>query len=482
MEILAFVIVVLILITFVFMLQEILAIKNNNIDSKLMLKENAQYEDFIEGKELLKGSNVVVKGPLRVYPKLFGINNFHEFCVGVQETKKIIITSDCHKATIYIGPYKFLGELLVGMTGFELDNFEIKKKKGSIHIFREYKEIFNILNRLDDPNLVHTLGQLLLHWAIFDKIGPEGLVFSNKQNGYFIEGGVTKSSLEKKRAKLLEKHTEHFFTYEDYIEECVSQSTEKKYKYDLRFNREELLVPELGIMIKGPIYMYTKKFNFTGFGAGTLIIKETIDVIIKLEQLADRTIKVKSITVNNQIIPIQRSTEQYSLPHTIYNLLEELDKFSLDLHTLKEALFEILISIDVFNGAINRGFIRDADEYSFVVDDYYLIDSQMAGFFEEVFYKVQQIFIDLDRLKGKKEQNQFGNSNFGFENEDKIVYYLRILELDANVRNFTIVKRQYKKLAKKYHPDLANGDSEKMSEINIAYEALDSIFNEYVHS
>ncbi|PLR89328.1 hypothetical protein CVD19_23870 [Bacillus sp. T33-2] len=106
----------------------------------------------------------------------------------------------------------------------------------------------------------------------------------------------------------------------------------------------------------------------------------------------------------------------------------------------------------------------------------------MAGFFEEVFYKVQQIFIDLDRLKGKKEQNQFGNSNFGFENEDKIVYYLRILELDANVRNFTIVKRQYKKLAKKYHPDLANGDSEKMSEINIAYEALDSIFNEYVHS
>ncbi|MBP2243283.1 DnaJ-domain-containing protein 1 [Cytobacillus eiseniae] len=476
MEIVA---IIVFLFIFIFVTQQLGAKRLDNIDSKLLLRENAPYEDFVDGNELLKGSNVIVKGPLRVYPQLFGMNNFHEFYVGVQETKKMTITSDRNHATIYVGPYKFLGELHLGMTGFELHDFEIKKKKGSIDIFREYKEIFNILNRLDDPNFVHTLRQLLLHWALFERIRTEGLEFSNKQSGYFIEGGMTKSSMEKKRAKLLEKHTEHFFTYEGYIEDYATQRVDKKYKYDLRFDREELLVKELGIMIKGPIYMYTKKFNFTGFGAGTLIIKETIDVNIKFEKEADRTIRVKSMIANNQIIPIQQSNGQYSLPHTIYKLLEELDKFSLDLHTLKEALFEILFSLDLFNGAINRGLIREVDDYSFVVNDVYLIELQMNELHEELFQKVQRIFIELDRLKGYTEQGQFGSSH---DKEAEIDQYLKILELDTNVRNFTIIKRQYKKLAKKYHPDLANGDPEKMSEINVAYEALDAIFNQYVHS
>ncbi|MDZ5472410.1 DnaJ domain-containing protein [Bacillus sp. 31A1R] len=481
MEVLAFIIFVLIMSTFVFISQQSRAKQIENIDSKLLFKEIAPFEDFMEGKELLKGSNVIVKGPLRVYPQLFGINNFHEFSVGVQEMKQIIVTSGRHQATIYLGPYKFVGELHVGMTGFELDSYELKKKKGTIDISKEYKEILNVLNRLDDPNFVHTLRQLLLHWAIFDRVRIEGLEFSNKQNGYFIEGGVAKSSLEKKRAKLLEKHTEHFFTYESYMEDYVSQSTDKKLKYDLRFDREEVLVPELGIMLKGPIYMYTKKFNFTGFGAGTLIIKEKLDIIIKLDQLSDRTIKVKGITVNNRIIPIPQANGQYSLPNTIYYLLNELDHFPLDIQTLKEALFEFLFSIDLFNEAINRAFIRDADVYTFVVNDVYLIESQMLELYEEMFKKIQQIFIDLDRLHSKSEQGPMGN-NHSSTNEDRIVQYLRILELDPNVRNFTIIKRQYKKLAKKYHPDSADGDSAKMSEINVAYEALDSIFNEYAHS
>lgn len=47
----------------------------------------------------------------------------------------------------------------------------------------------------------------------------------------------------------------------------------------------------------------------------------------------------------------------------------------------------------------------------------------------------------------------------------------KILELEPGADEETI-KKQYKKLALRYHPDKANGDSEKFKEINEAYQKL----------
>jgi len=47
--------------------------------------------------------------------------------------------------------------------------------------------------------------------------------------------------------------------------------------------------------------------------------------------------------------------------------------------------------------------------------------------------------------------------------------------------SITDIKRQYKKLSKKYHPDICGNDA-KMKELNEAYEALMNYTHEYKFS
>ena len=56
--------------------------------------------------------------------------------------------------------------------------------------------------------------------------------------------------------------------------------------------------------------------------------------------------------------------------------------------------------------------------------------------------------------------------------------YYKILDLDYNC-NEKDIKKQYKKLAKKYHPDKKNGDIEKFKLISEAYEILSNSDKKY---
>lgn len=58
--------------------------------------------------------------------------------------------------------------------------------------------------------------------------------------------------------------------------------------------------------------------------------------------------------------------------------------------------------------------------------------------------------------------------------------YLKIMELDAKDLSLPLIKKQYKKLVKKYHPDLNRENKEeaeeKFKQLTIAYQALSARF------
>ena len=54
--------------------------------------------------------------------------------------------------------------------------------------------------------------------------------------------------------------------------------------------------------------------------------------------------------------------------------------------------------------------------------------------------------------------------------------YLMILDLPLNTNNFEEIKRQYRVLAKKYHPDINKNGGEKFKQINFAYNELKQVF------
>ncbi len=66
-------------------------------------------------------------------------------------------------------------------------------------------------------------------------------------------------------------------------------------------------------------------------------------------------------------------------------------------------------------------------------------------------------------------------------NEENIKKALQILELPPFITQEEI-KIQYKKLSKKFHPDLSKNNGEKMSQINQAYKILMDYIKNYRYS
>lgn len=61
--------------------------------------------------------------------------------------------------------------------------------------------------------------------------------------------------------------------------------------------------------------------------------------------------------------------------------------------------------------------------------------------------------------------------------ENSIAKYLKILELPLNTKDWNKIKNQYRKLVKLYHPDINPNGTEKIKEINRAYDELAKIFS-----
>ena len=86
-------------------------------------------------------------------------------------------------------------------------------------------------------------------------------------------------------------------------------------------------------------------------------------------------------------------------------------------------------------------------------------------------------FFDDGYSRYQENSAEYSRDGIYFTTEER--KYIRLLEL--NVRDITpeILKKQYKKLAKKYHPDLNKEDEtaeEKFKQISAAYHALKEKF------
>lgn len=86
-------------------------------------------------------------------------------------------------------------------------------------------------------------------------------------------------------------------------------------------------------------------------------------------------------------------------------------------------------------------------------------------------------FFDSGYARNTDSNHEYSRDGIYFTTQERM--YIRILEM--NIRDITpdSLKKQYKKLAKKYHPDINHEDEkaeEKFKQISVAYQALKEKF------
>lgn len=91
-------------------------------------------------------------------------------------------------------------------------------------------------------------------------------------------------------------------------------------------------------------------------------------------------------------------------------------------------------------------------------------DERLKLFYEEI-RKLQE---EIRRLK--REQNKDTKSKPHTANPDSSYFH--------NIQSITELKKQYRNLAKKHHPDIANDNGEKMQQINDEYNKIYKKFKE----
>lgn len=97
--------------------------------------------------------------------------------------------------------------------------------------------------------------------------------------------------------------------------------------------------------------------------------------------------------------------------------------------------------------------------------------------------KIHNIYTNYDEYNQwtnfeQRYQKEFGKQqyNSNIDNVSDKEKYLKILGLPL-MNDFNIIKKQYTKLIKKYHPDICHDNGERAKEINVAYQELKKIFN-----
>ena len=86
-------------------------------------------------------------------------------------------------------------------------------------------------------------------------------------------------------------------------------------------------------------------------------------------------------------------------------------------------------------------------------------------------------FFDRGYARNDDDNQLYSRDGIYFTSQERM--YLRILEINIRDINPDSLKKQYKKLAKKYHPDINREDKnaeEKFKQITVAYQALKEKF------
>jgi DnaJ like chaperone protein len=80
-----------------------------------------------------------------------------------------------------------------------------------------------------------------------------------------------------------------------------------------------------------------------------------------------------------------------------------------------------------------------------------------------------------EKFKFQHQHFNYGRTSRTIVPERKIEKSLLALELPVAERDFEVIKKQYRKLIRTYHPDVYKGGEEKSKEIIEAYKYLESV-------
>jgi hypothetical protein len=228
---------------------------------------------------------------------------------------------------------------------------------------------------------------------------------------------------------------------------------------------------DVNVYVKGPVYSYPLSQGFFwGYGAGTLSIQNSSGQLsINLVKSTDNRMVPTSFTINNEKFSVIEKNGQFfshksyrdiSLARTINYILDEQARLNMDEKSQKTT-FEFLIGLLVFNMMLKRKIIFRHGKEAIEVGE--------TTNLEVEYEKIWSIAVDL--------VNKYSHDYLLERTNNNIEQLLTILELPSNERDLNVIKKQYKVLAKKYHPDVYLKSDQKFKEINSAYEELCTYLN-----
>ncbi len=229
-------------------------------------------------------------------------------------------------------------------------------------------------------------------------------------------------------------------------------------------------IEELNVFLKGPVYTYDLGSSriFFGFNEGQLKIKNSSgELLIDLMKSRDGRMLPVTFFINNKVYKVIDkhgnlidgvvNLSNVSLARTTNYILNEQEDSNMDFNSQK-ATYEVLLGLLTFNLLTKRRIILTyAREYIEIANNYTYNLLQEISNYEN---------IATDTIN-KYEQNYLKDQMNNIIND-----LLTILNLPLETRDLEKIKKQYKLLAKKHHPDMHGGSDEKFKEINHAYEQL----------
>ncbi|SFB19954.1 MULTISPECIES: J domain-containing protein [unclassified Bacillus (in: firmicutes)] len=228
---------------------------------------------------------------------------------------------------------------------------------------------------------------------------------------------------------------------------------------------------EINVFAKGPVYSFELDNGqfFWGYVEGNLTLKNSSgNIEFQLKKLTDNRIIPVHFSLNNKRFSVvdkhgnyfNLSLQNYtdiSLARTMNLVLDEQSNANMD-QNLLDATYEFLISLLTFNIMSKRKIILSSNPESIHVNPKY-------------FHRFRE---EVESIRGIATSlfNKYFDNYLIANTDKKIESLLSILELPSNTRDLNSIKKQYKLLAKKYHPDVYLKSDTKFKEINQAYEDL----------
>lgn len=100
--------------------------------------------------------------------------------------------------------------------------------------------------------------------------------------------------------------------------------------------------------------------------------------------------------------------------------------------------------------------------------------SLLPRFVDNLYIVDKVLELEIEKLLNKEITNDDFTREFSEEDDidDKLVDARKLLEVSTDEVDMDVISKSYRKLAKKYHPDMSGGDHEKFQEINAAHKLI----------